>query len=297
MNPGILYGIAACAGWGLAFIGPAMLAQWPGEAVAAGRYIAYGLWSLLALVLMRLRRGPLPVAAPHWRAALLLSLGGNLLYYVLLSVSIQRLGAYLPTLIIGLLPLTVSLAGRLRARQPLTPRYGLALVMIFVGLLLAHGPQPGRSLGDSGDPVGMACAFGALALWTVYGVANADWMRAHPAVGGTLWSSMQGLIVLPLSLALLATRNAHPESAQWAPFVLVSLVLGVVTSWLSNAAWNLASARLPTAMLGPLIVFETLFGLVYAAVWAQALPSLTLLLGAALLMSGVVLALREPRLQ
>ena len=37
---------------GFAFVGPLILSDWPGLAVAAGRYIAYGLASLLTLVLL-----------------------------------------------------------------------------------------------------------------------------------------------------------------------------------------------------------------------------------------------------
>lgn len=291
MNAGILYAVLACAGWGFAFVGPLLLRNWPAADVAAGRYVAYGLWSVLSLGLARLRRGPQPVDAKKWRAALLLTLSGNLLYYVLLSIALQRAGVILPTLIIGLLPVTVSLAGRLRAGQGLSPVYLLALALIVAGLLLANRPQPGAF--GAPDALGLLCAFASLALWTVYGVLNADWLLAHPQTGGVEWSSLQGAAALPFALLLFAATPGPPGGGHWPLFLCVSLGLGVITSWAANAAWNLASQRIAGGLLGQLIVFETVFGIGYGAVWAGAWPSLTVLAGAALLIAGVIIAIRE----
>ena len=291
MNAGVAFAILACAGWGFAFIGPLILGAWSATAVAAGRYIAYGLWSLIALGVVRLRGGPQPFDARKWRDALLLTLAGNLLYYVLLSEALQRSGVFLPTLIIGLLPVTVSMAGRWRARQRLTPAYAAALVLIVAGLLLANRPAAGATVPN--DVTGLLCAFGALALWTVYGVINADWLRAHPRVGGLEWSSLQGAAALPFALALFAGSPRPPDGADWPVFIAVSLVLGVMTSWAANAAWNMASTRVPGSLLGQLIVFETIAGVGYGAWWSGAPPALTVLAGAALLIAGVVIAVRE----
>lgn len=293
MNAGLAYAVLACAGWGFAFVGPQALHEWPASAVAAGRYIAYGLWSALALLSVRLRSGPQVFDGGKWRDAILLSLAGNLLYYVLLSAAVQRSGVYLPTLIIGLLPVTVSMTGRLLDGQRLTPAYGAALVLILAGLLLANRPAPGN--GGGVDPMGLLYAFGALALWTAYGVLNASWLRAHPRTGGLEWSSLQGAGVLPFALLLFAAGPRLPQHGDWTLFVVISGVLGVITSWAANSAWNLASQRLRASLLGQLIVFETIAGIAYGALWSRAVPSSGVLAGAALLIGGVVLAIREPQ--
>jgi drug/metabolite transporter (DMT)-like permease len=292
MNAGLACAILACAGWGFAFVGPQVLHDWPASAVAAGRYIAYGLWSALALLSARLRGGPRPFDGGKWRDAILLSLAGNLLYYVLLSAAVQRAGVFLPTLIIGLLPVTVSMTGRLLDGQRLTPLYGAALALILAGLLLANRPAPGAQGGA--DPLGLLYAFGALALWTGYGVLNAQWLRAHPQVGGLEWSSLQGAGVLPFALLLFAAGPRPSQHGDWPLFLLVSGVLGVITSWAANSAWNLASLRLRASLLGQLIVVETIAGIAYGAVWNGAVPAAGVLAGTALLVAGVVLAIREP---
>ncbi|MFI4979749.1 MAG: DMT family transporter [Nevskiales bacterium] len=291
MNPGVLYAIFACAAWGFAFIGPLILGAWTATAVAGGRYIAYGLWSLIALGVMRVRSGPQSFDFRKWRDATLFTLAGNLLYYTLMSESLKRSGVFLTTLIIGLLPVTISTAGRLRARQRLTPAYAAALVLIVAGLFLAN--QPGQGAQASSDWIGLACAFGALALWTGYGVLNADWLHAHPKVGGLEWSSLQGAAALPFALALFAASPHPPQNAAWPVFITVSLLLGIITSWAANAAWNMASTRVPGSLLGQLIVFETIAGIAYGALWSKSLPAVTVLAGAALLIAGVIIAMRE----
>ncbi|GAC1632341.1 MAG: DMT family transporter [Nevskia sp.] len=296
LRAGILYAVLACVGWGFAFVGPLILGDWPGLAVAAGRYIAYGLGSLATLALLA-RRGRARLREPRlWRDATLLTLSGNLLYYAFLSISVQKAGYVMPTLIIGLLPVTVSLFGRLRMRSPVTARYAWALLLILGGLWLAHAPRAVADEVATTDDyaIGIACAFAALALWTIYGVINTERLKAHPGIGGLQWSSLQGAASLPFALMLFAATPSLPHSgADWSLFVAISLVLGLLTSWVANAFWNMASTVLPPSLLGQMIVFETIAGIAYGAVWSQAPPPATVLAGTAVLIAGVVVAISE----
>lgn len=299
MRAGVFYAIAACFGWAFAFIGPLILAGWPALAVAAGRYIAYGAASVVTLWLLH-RRGRTQLRdARLWRESLLLTLFGNLLYYALLSVAVQKAGYVMPTLIIGLLPVTVSLAARIRHRLPITPRYGWALLLIAAGLWLAQAPQV-DAVGDSraastDELIGWLCAAGSTLLWTIYGVINAERLRARPGISGMQWSSLQGTAALPFALLLFAATQpdvAHDPN-DWLLFIAVSLFLGVITSWAANSLWNLSSTRLPPSLLGQMIVFETIGGIAYGAIWTGAWPAATVLAGTAVLILGVVVALSE----
>jgi len=303
MRAGILYAVIACCGWGFAFVGPLILGDWPGLAVAAGRYIAYGLGSAITLAILA-SRGRAHLNRPTlWRDATLLTLSGNLLYYAFLSISVQKAGYVMPTLIIGLLPVTVSLFGRLRARLPVTTRYAWALMLILGGLWLAHSPTASEtrvaattaSAASAHEyAIGIACAFASLALWTVYGVINTERLKANRDVGGLQWSSLQGSASLPFALLLfVATPVPEHSREDWTLFVLISLVLGLITSWAANAFWNMASVRVPPSLLGQLIVFETIAGIAYGAIWSSALPSVTVLAGAAILVAGVIVAISE----
>ncbi|MFO5613953.1 EamA/RhaT family transporter, partial [Klebsiella pneumoniae] len=79
------------------------------------------------------------------------------------------------------------------------------------------------------------------------------------------------------------------------------LATGVPCSGGGAQCGNIASQRLPTVILGPLIVFETLAGLLYTFLLRQSLPPLLTLSGILLLVLGVVSAVRarpeKPMLQ
>jgi drug/metabolite transporter (DMT)-like permease len=150
--------------------------------------------------------------------------------------------------------------------------------------------------------IGALLAFAAVACWTWYPLRNADWMRAHPDRSATTWATAQGLATLApaaLGFALFwvwnsATGNAFPMP--WGPtpwrFVGLMLSIGLFASWLGTLCWNAASQRLPTTLAGQLIVFETLAALAYALALRGEAPRGLTLAGVALLVGGVMLALR-----
>ena len=74
------------------------------------------------------------------------------------------------------------------------------------------------------------------------------------------------------------------------------LAVGLLASWVGTLCWNAASQRLPTTLLGQLIVFETLAALGYAMLLRGRWPDAATLAGIVLLVAGVLLALRvRPR--
>jgi drug/metabolite transporter (DMT)-like permease len=68
--------------------------------------------------------------------------------------------------------------------------------------------------------------------------------------------------------------------------------MGLLASWLGTWLWNRAAERLPTALSGQLIVFETIAALVYVFVLRGQAPDAITLLGIALLLIGVLAGIR-----
>src|SRR6476661_8955519 len=118
MLTGTAYALAAGLMWGLVFIVPLLLPQYPAALLSVARYLAFG---LIALPLAGLDRARLAqLARADWIEALRLSAVGNLLYYLCLAAAIQRAGGPLPTMIIGTLPVVIAIASNLRsAASPL----------------------------------------------------------------------------------------------------------------------------------------------------------------------------------
>ncbi len=321
---GTLYALAAGLMWGLVFIAPTMLSEYPAALLTVGRYLAFGLIALPLAWWGRARLAQLTRA--DWLEALKLSAVGNLLYYLCLAAAIQRAGGPLPTMIIGTLPVVIAITSNLRSSASVRARDGhlpwarLAPSLLLIGAGIACVNQAElQHLRQSGSvdfgryAVGALLAVAAVACWTWYPIRNADWLRAHANRSASTWATAQGVATLPLALlgyALLwgwtAWQGTGPAPAPALalempfgprPFAFVGLMLaiGLFASWLGTLCWNEASQRLPPALAGQLIVFETLAALAYAfALRAQAPQPLTLV-GVALLMAGVVTALRSGR--
>ena len=140
MGIGILYALAAGLLWGLVFIGPLLLPDYPAALQSFGRYIAFGLIALPLAALDRLRLAQLTRA--DWVEALKLGLVGNIVYYLFLASAIARAGGPLPTLIIGTLPVVIAISSRLRDSAPALQRDGRlpwgrlapSLLLIVAGL-------------------------------------------------------------------------------------------------------------------------------------------------------------------
>ena len=63
--------------------------------------------------------------------------------------------------------------------------------------------------------------------------------------------------------------------------------IGLFASWLGTLCWNEASQRLPPALVGQLIVFETLSALAYAFMLRGQWPQAETIAGIVLLVAGV----------
>ncbi len=313
MLTGTLFALTAGLMWGLVFVGPLLLPEYPAALQSFGRYLAFG---LIALPLAWFdRAGLAQLRRADWREALRLSVVGNVVYYLCLASAIQRAGGALPTVIIGTLPVVIALTANLRQSHDKTSGEGrlpwrrllppLGLIAVGIALvnqveLTALREQPDADLSRYGS--GVLFALVALVCWTWYPLRNADWLREHPDRSPRAWATAQGLTTLPLALLgyggfwLWQTFTAGdfpmPLGPRPAFFVGLMLTIGLLASWVGTLCWNEASQRLPTAVLGQLIVFETLAALLYAFIWRQVWPAPATLAGIALLVAGVLVALR-----
>ncbi|MBL8325498.1 MAG: DMT family transporter [Rubrivivax sp.] len=320
---GTPFALAAGLMWGLVFVAPAMLPEYPAALLSFARYLAFG---LIALPLAWLDRANLAqLTRADWVEALKLAAVGNLLYYLFLAAAIQRAGVPLPTMIIGALPVVIAISSNLRdhardGRLPwarLTPSLaliGLGIAAVNHAELAGHagpGAPAGHAPADlSRHALGAALAVGAVICWTWYPLRNADWLRAHASRSPRSWATAQGVATLPLAAvgyagfwvftgvrpgATVDAGFEMPFGPQPVFFVALMFAIGLLASWLGTLCWNEASQRLPTTLSGQLIVFETLSALGYAFVLRGQWPGALTLAGIVLLIVGVAWALGTPR--
>lgn len=294
---GIAFGVAAGAAWGLVFLAPELARDFSPLQLSAARYLAYGLVAL-ALIAPRWRALAPRLGRPEWLALLRLSLLGNIVYYVLLASAVQLGGVAMTSLVIGFLPVAVTLIGsRGHGAVPLR-RLALTLALGMAGIACVAWQALGM---PSEAPVatrltGFLCAVGALAAWTAYAVSNSHWLARLNHVSSHDWSLLTGLVTGGLALllavpAFMGSSTGDHTSAQWWGFIGVAASMAVVASVLGNAFWNRASRLLPLTMIGQMILFETLFALLYGflweARWPTALEALAMVLVSASVLAGI----------
>lgn len=290
---GILCGMAAGALWGLVFLAPELAHAFSPLQLAAGRYLAYGLiataliaprWSMLARGL-----GP-----REWLALAWLSFASNTLYYVLLSTAVQKGGIAMTSLVIGFMPVAVTIIGS-RDRdavplQRLLPSLLLSAGGAFcIGWQALAAPASGSSIEQS---IGLLCAIGALVSWTAFAVGNSRWLARLQHVSAHDWSLLigvvtgaQALVLVPLSLIL---DTAQHSADAWATITAISIGVAVLASVVGNALWNRMSQLLPLTLVGQMILFETLFALLYGLLWERRLPTALEVAALALVVASVV---------
>ncbi len=320
-------GCALVAGllWGVVFIAPVLLPDYPAVYLSAARYFAFGLIALILAMFDWKQVRALTKA--DWYAALELSLIGNLLYYSCLAAAIQVAGAPLPTMIIGALPVVISICSNLHQTSMPWNRLLAPLTLICIGIGLVHRDEWNHLSGlDAQSAVGPQFLIGgilsvvAVACWTWYPIRNSRWLKLRPSINSTTWANAQGLATLPLAFIAvcgmgLAQGGVFTQSSGlgWRPFPQIApadsvinallgptpmlflglmLALGLGASWLGTLLWNRASQLLPASLMGQLIVFETLAALLYAFIHRRAWPGTLTWVGIVLLIAGVVLGVR-----
>ncbi len=311
MGIGVLCGLLAGAFWGMVFIAPKLLPAFSPWELAIGRYLAYGIVACVA-ALPLMRRIARKLTRADCIALLRQAFTGNLLYYVLLAFGVQLAGVGPTSLIIGILPISVTLMGRRDHGAVPLGRLALPLLVVAAGIacinidLFAGGDgAQGAVAGALARPAwqklaGVVCAAGALICWTLYAVDNARYLQRNPQFSGNEWSALYGLSTGLVSLILavvgwlaFADHLTAPGSGrEWQWFWTVNAAVALGASLIGNNLWNISSRRLPLTLSGQMIVFETLFALAYGFVFDHRWPRPLEIAAIALLMVGVAWSVR-----
>lgn len=297
---GLACGMGAGALWGLVFLAPKLVGDFGPLHLTVGRYLCYGLIAALLLA-PRWRAVCGRLSRQQWRHLAWLAWSGNILYYLLLSAAVQAGGIAMTSLVIGFLPVAVTVIGsRDRAAPPMTALLPSLLLCAAGAFCIGWHTLTQPSVDGSGSPLlGLAFAVGALASWTAYAVGNARALHQLRGITPHEWNLLTGLLTGAQSLALvpvaLLFQAEERDLSAWAHLAVVSLGLAVLASILGNGLWNRMSRLLPLTMVGQMILFETVFALIYGLLWEQRLPTPVEAAALVLVILSVVCCLRAHR--
>lgn len=306
MLAGLFFGIAACAIWGLIYVIPLFLPEYSPLLISAARYSIYG---FTCLFLVPLQWKELMRLSPKdWVLAFSLSFFGSIVYYCCLVVSVNLAGAPVSGMLMCWIPVLVALVANYQAlrvgKGVAWKKIAIPLVFILVGIVIANWTEfeyvVNQQHSTAGNFwLGVAAGATSMLLWTWYPIRNARWLLDNKDKKPNVWATAQGLVILPFTVIsyfvvtqFYLPENFGPLGPTPTTFIICMLVAGICCCWMAAAAWNEMSQRLPTALAGQLIVFETIFSVIYAMLFRGEWPTMTMVVGMVMLITGVLVALR-----
>lgn len=292
---GLPAALVATALWGFTFLGPAAIRPINIYYLVVGRYLIFGLMSIVVLAfnLSKLRR----LGAFNFLKAMHLGVVGYIGFYLLLSMSVSVGGGVLASTLTGLIPAIVSLISNFIEKALGWHRLLIPIAVISCGLLLVNFDFTFWSDGNRHvNLIGTALAFAACLAWSYFVIANGIILnRAKCTIDNVVWTASIGfgafcasVFFVPLAQSTDGTSPFSNADSFWY-FLAWCAALAVLGSWCATWFWNIASKRLSTTMMGPIIGMEAVFGVVFNLLWERRLPTFYEFWGGMLVVSGVVL--------
>lgn len=303
MFKGITFALSACLIWGLIFIIPQFMSSYNSMEIALGRYWFYGGVSLILLLKARLQgfcKYPLSV----WIKALTLSFLSG--YYLWVVLAIRYSSPEICALVLGTSPITIAFYGNWKQKEGNFKLLILPSCLILIGLIMINVPHIIITTSPLEYTLGLIFSLLSLASWTVYVVLNSRFLKENPLVNSNDWATMQGVTTLfwvivggvacsvffwdKIDMQKYFLWNQETQS-----FFIGCAILGIFCSWVGAALWNQASVYLPVSLAGQLMIFETIFGIVFVYLLDQKLPSLMESSGIVLLLGAVIYGIQALR--
>jgi drug/metabolite transporter (DMT)-like permease len=304
MLRGIVIVITACIIWGLIYVIPLFMSEFNPLEIAIGRYFCYGVVSILYMVCFR-RTSLFQTPKPLWKKAFLFSFLANIGFYPAAVLGIQYADAAISALILGMTPITIAVMGNLKQKECRFRSLLWPCLAIAIGLLLVNAPALMANSFEKSIHlycIGLFFAFIALISWSLFAVANGRLLKKYPNMSSRDWSSIIGIasgvwvLIILTGLFIFTPGPFFYKFLVWTPelqsFLIGSLVLGLLCSWVGAFLWNKGSSMLPIPLAGQLTIFETLFGLLFVFMMQKRVPVAVELAGISIILVGIYASIR-----
>lgn len=225
------------------------------------------------------------------RARLVLAgLLGFLGYNLAITFGLTLLPAWLAGMLLALEPVGILGFARLIAKERITRRRGLGVVLALIGAAGIALTTPASAPGGHDLVLGVALTLIATACFAAYSVLLQPIAAAHGALSATSASMLVGCAPYLLALATLPSAHlARLGLGFW--YELAFLILGATV--LGLVLWNAASSLLGNATLAVVLVLEPTTSLVGSIALLGEHPRATGVLAGIVVVLGALVA--QPR--
>lgn len=303
---GVFWGLAATFLWGSSYLIPLLAPEYNPIYITLSRGFFMGLCALF-VVLFSLKRYRALSPADWWYAARI-SVVGNFLQGGFLFTSVLYAGVPVAGMCFGAVPVCVALISNWRDKKRGKPyvamkKLALPLSLIILGFFACNVTefQTLISMGNISAEeffFGLACGLISTAMWTWYPIRNADWLQDHPDKSPALWQGAQSLTLLPIAaVAYVVYRIFDSDNAPFfgnepEQLLFAGIYGGIICSYIAGIFWNICSKRCPTALVGQMLVFETIFSVIFGHIYRWQFPTPILCIGFVMLLAGIMYSLK-----
>lgn len=290
---GISAGLISGVLWGIPFVAPLILQDFSPLDITLGRFVFFGFMGLFFI----------PRLTYVWKSLdrkskielLFLSSIGFWIYTILLTYGIQSSNGVLASLIIGMIPLTITIFSRPR----FTPLLVIGVIILILGFGCLFSPESISLATLEAYSTGIIILLIALFTWTLFAIRFARFAAMKQHIKSFDLSSIIGVVNLVFIIPVYFITGSHIQNIYLNPlfgkYILVCLALGVGASWLANIFWAYCSKTCSSTICGALMVSETVFGCLYSLIYYQRMPTTYELIAIITLFIGMICVIQSQK--
>jgi drug/metabolite transporter (DMT)-like permease len=282
-NLGLLFMVVI---WGAMF--PALeriLRTWDAFSATAGRH-TLAVIALLIVLSVRERAIPVQRRMP-WVRLLLLGFFGMTVTSLLTTLSVQLSSGASAAIASATNPITSAITARLLHRVPLIPGIVVGSVLSTAGGLIAI-------LGDDNGAMelrgGELLLILANVLWTWYSMMAQRWLAGYSQLHISALTALTGLIGLYAVIAVVGAAGMVDFHVDLSPEPILLLIFaGAISIAIGNSLWHFGVSRIGVTIAA---MYSNLIPVVAVTIsfWAGTKPTAAQLVGAAVIIAGVLYA-------
>jgi drug/metabolite transporter (DMT)-like permease len=255
-------------------------------------FVRFVFASLVLLPVLFLQEGRFPrPTARQWAVFVLLSLSGVVFFNFFLFSGLRTVTAGRSAVILAFTPAAVTLAAALFMREKVTGRMVLGIVLAFLGAVYTITEGEPLQAFRRGIARGDFFILGCVVSWAVYSLIGRVAMRSFSALASLAYISALGAVLL-LPFALWEGRFellAEIPAVTWGGL----LYLGLGAAGLAHLWYYQGIKRVGNSRAAVFMNFEPAAAILLGVIILQEGAPLPVILGAGMVMAGVVLTTRR----
>ncbi len=301
MISGVLFTIAACLCWSLVFVIPSFMKEFHPLEIALGRFFIYGFISVLFIITKKRILFSRKYLG-NWKKGFYLASLSSMVCYTATICNMIYTGPMIATLVFAMSPICISLIGNWHKKEYPFKNLVIPLSLMILGVFLANFKG-----GDASDfssitfLIGLFFGIIGLGSWSWFAVANSHFLKQNKNLASGDWALILGtctfiqvILIGSLFFTFSETRDKYYTfSSEIQNFVLFSVLLGTVSTWVALFFWNHGSRKIPISLSGQLMIFEIIFAIILLSFFENKMPSIAELLGIILMIFGVLTGFKK----